>query len=947
MLRRLLALTFLLAVSSPLRGATITALSCQYQDVSSAVTAAVNGDTVVIPPGSATWNNNIDLNTKYLTLIARDSPTEVFYGSTGHTVIITNGRIFANGTNSNLLRISGIKFITTNLAQYGFIVLRGPVLRGRFDHCWFDKGDFAIAANNTQTGAGAGPVYFVCDHSTFRDQIRAAYPQDVRTADSVITHTWGTGEGTTSWTEFLADPDSYAGSSKMAVYENCYFFWDSEILHGYISPIPQPQCAMYGGYGGKATMRYCKTDGMDYQIDAHGDEGGLGGTIFFDIYNNLFPDSTAFGFQGWMMWQRGGRWLVHGNTFTGGHQPMLMAVYFAADLTTHRVKDTYYWGNTWGAVANASQLGVNDGASCPVADPPTFPRCVANNPCASFPNGGTCNNGPGITCGNYSACFVRLNTEYFTQAPSGGINGGRYTAYGTGLAYPHPFISPGGTPSPTPTATATATASPAVTPTPSPTPVPGNIPHAGWTISFVDSEETVAEGGQPKENVKDNNPATMWHSQWQCTAACPTQPHEIRIDLGATYNILGFKYFPRQDGVRFGRIKNYDFYTSTDNTNWTTALTGTPTPFPDDTNEQTVNFSLKSAHYIRMRAFSAYDGDTTFTAIAELNVMYSPTPTPTATATATFPSGTPTPTATSTFTPSATSTPTATATSTPTATATIAPTPTPSATPTPPGTYAGIVEVIGQRTSTGPMSGDAKNKTYPNKVKPGNLLIVAGATRGGLDQTSVQVFDNGGSNWTVSYGTASTTTTTSTITFVAWAIAADRNHDGSAYTCVIVVNPAGSSNFFSWTQDEFTGIQGLGFSQVDSDGGTETGSMVASTSGLASGEFESGIYTLFVSVLTHDNSTVVTSAGTNYTLMGKSDVANSTSQPHTVVFSVFNGPLAAIGTYAPSVNYTAGAAVDHSWSLQSMAFKGQPSDFAPGANAVTYNPKPQSFKGGL
>lgn len=558
------------------------------------------------------------------------------------------------------------------------------------------------------------------------------------------------------------------------------------------------------------------------------------------------------------------------------------------------------------------------------------------------------------------ADHVIPNSYYLTDKPSwfGNLSWPPYdpttgsatmsdTRIPAGYRFANGTPPPNGTPSPTPTATATATASPAPTPTPTPTPLPGVIPHSGWGTPVVDSQELVAEGGQPAINIKDDNSATMWHSQWECPAACPSQPHQVVVDLGNTYNILGFKYLPRQDGTLFGRVKNYNFLVSTDNITWTNALTGTPTPFPDDTHEQTVNFALKTAKYVKFIATSAYDGDPFYTAVAELNVLYSPTPTPTATASATFPSGTPSPTATATFTPSATSTPTATSTSTPSATATIPPTPTPSPTVTPPGTYAGIVEVPGQRISTGPLTGDVKNKSYPHGVKPGNLLVVAGASRGDTSQTYVQIYDSAGSIWTVSFGTSSLTTTSNTITFVAWAIAADRNHDGSTYTEFIVVNPAGSNSNFSWSQDEFTGNTGLGFSQVEFDAGTETGSMSASTEGVASGEFESGIYTLFLSVLTHDNSTVVTSPGTNYTLMGKSDVANSTSQPHCVIFSVFNGPLAAIGTYAPSINYTAGAAVDHSWSLQSMAFKGQVSDFIPGANAVTYNPKPQSFKGGL
>ena len=43
----------------------------------------------------------------------------------------------------------------------------------------------------------------------------------------------------------------------------------------------------------------------------------------------------------------------------------------------------------------------------------------------------------------------------------------------------------------------------------------------------------------------DGNPRTVWHSQFAGTLA--EHPHELVIDLGAVYDIRGFRYLTRQD----------------------------------------------------------------------------------------------------------------------------------------------------------------------------------------------------------------------------------------------------------------------------------------------------------------------------------------------------------------------------------------------------------------
>jgi RHS repeat-associated protein len=175
------------------------------------------------------------------------------------------------------------------------------------------------------------------------------------------------------------------------------------------------------------------------------------------------------------------------------------------------------------------------------------------------------------------------------------------------------------------------------------------ISRSGWSLISVDSFHSGYEGTK----AFDGSSGTMWHTEWSPSAP---MPHEIRIDLGASYLINGFRYLTRQDGVTDGRIAGYEFYISTDGVNWgSPVIAGT---FPNTATEKEIRFSPTTARYIRFRALSNTIGGPNAT-IAELNVLQAPTPTQTRTPTRTLsPTITPTGTPTLTRTPTNTPTPT-------------------------------------------------------------------------------------------------------------------------------------------------------------------------------------------------------------------------------------------------------------------------------------------------
>jgi hypothetical protein len=143
----------------------------------------------------------------------------------------------------------------------------------------------------------------------------------------------------------------------------------------------------------------------------------------------------------------------------------------------------------------------------------------------------------------------------------------------------------------------------------------GFISQSAWTLLYTDSEETQGENGRAI-NAFDDSPSTIWHTQY--TGSAPAHPHEIQIDLGATYALTGFRYLPRQDKDDHGMVAQYQFYASTDRTAWGTAVaSGT---FNSDRTETRVMFTSKAARYVRFVALSEINGQP-WASVAELDLI--------------------------------------------------------------------------------------------------------------------------------------------------------------------------------------------------------------------------------------------------------------------------------------------------------------------------------------
>lgn len=147
-------------------GNTITATSCSSSAVQSAVNAAADGDTVIVPTGNCTWNSAVDLsNSKGVSLICATQGSCVIAQGVG-TVIRMNGTL--SGVNNHFYRISGFEFKnapngTLSIWFYG----NGTLSNFRIDHNTFTNFAAGSIAIHLGEVSSVGKFYGVIDHNTF------------------------------------------------------------------------------------------------------------------------------------------------------------------------------------------------------------------------------------------------------------------------------------------------------------------------------------------------------------------------------------------------------------------------------------------------------------------------------------------------------------------------------------------------------------------------------------------------------------------------------------------------------------------------------------------------------------------------------------------------------------------------------------------------------------
>ncbi len=133
-----------------------------------------------------------------------------------------------------------------------------------------------------------------------------------------------------------------------------------------------------------------------------------------------------------------------------------------------------------------------------------------------------------------------------------------------------------------------------------------------WKVVSYDSQQG---GGERVENAIDDNPSTIWHTQYSPNK--PSCPHEIVVDMGKTYRVTNFIYQGRSDGSN-GRVLDYEvFFSNSPTVFGAPAASGT---LQNTSSPQTVVISSKpAARYFRFVIYRVVDNQD-YASAAELGI---------------------------------------------------------------------------------------------------------------------------------------------------------------------------------------------------------------------------------------------------------------------------------------------------------------------------------------
>lgn len=134
-----------------------------------------------------------------------------------------------------------------------------------------------------------------------------------------------------------------------------------------------------------------------------------------------------------------------------------------------------------------------------------------------------------------------------------------------------------------------------------------DIPRKTWKLVGISDEKATA--------ILDGDPSTAWHQSRDKKI-----PVDLVIDLGKEETLTGFRYLPDQNVWNPAIISHYEFYISSDNTEWKLVSEGEFSNIKNNPLWQTKAFLPSKARYIKLRALQKADGSEE-TGYAEVDVI--------------------------------------------------------------------------------------------------------------------------------------------------------------------------------------------------------------------------------------------------------------------------------------------------------------------------------------
>ena len=143
-----------------------------------------------------------------------------------------------------------------------------------------------------------------------------------------------------------------------------------------------------------------------------------------------------------------------------------------------------------------------------------------------------------------------------------------------------------------------------------------DIPLEVLEVSTGDYETGGLQYGEgPAELAVDNDPSTLWHTDWYGTSR---ENHWFQFELTDSYTVDGLRYQPRQAGNTNGTITEYEIQVSNDGENFETVATGT---WEGDRNWKIAKFPGENVKYVRLVAVDALtDNQYVFASASEIRL---------------------------------------------------------------------------------------------------------------------------------------------------------------------------------------------------------------------------------------------------------------------------------------------------------------------------------------
>jgi hypothetical protein len=268
---------------------THNAASCSRDDVQAAIDAASNGDTVIVPAGTVTWDSGITISKGIL----------VQGAGMDKTVIITPGGNSVNITNNTgyLLRVTGFTFDGTGYewAGYGQCINIGDAKDFRIDHIELYNQFNGISVNGIAEGLVDNCTYYIHETKHYYTPFPFMY-NNVSYDDPSCSH-WN----------YYSEKSLTPGTSMAWYIEDCYIDMDEDMFRS--------SGILYAGDGGRVVFRYNTGYGPVDVCELYGISGWRPARSF--SWAELYENKIHFKNYGYSFQFRGGTGVVFDNEITG------------------------------------------------------------------------------------------------------------------------------------------------------------------------------------------------------------------------------------------------------------------------------------------------------------------------------------------------------------------------------------------------------------------------------------------------------------------------------------------------------------------------------------------------------------------------------------------------------------------------------------------------------